>query len=97
MLGNHSELLCCCSGISVVVAHKQAILNQLLFLLLSCSLLLQTNLYQRDQTSSVSLSESVDVLEQQYVFIGLKLKHYVTRFLNSSLIHTPVSVRLCIV
>lgn len=67
----------------VVVAHEQTILNQLLFLLLSCSLLQQANLYQRDKTLSIS-SESVVVLEtpraRQYVFIGSKLKHYVTCF-----------------
>lgn len=67
----------------VVVAHEQTILNQLLFLLLSCRLLQQANLYQRNKTMSIS-SESVVVLEtpraRQYVFIGSKLKHYVTCF-----------------
>lgn len=67
----------------VVVAHEQTILNQLLFLLLSCRLLQQANLYQRNKTMSIS-SESVVVLEtpraRQYVFISSKLKHYVTCF-----------------
>lgn len=68
----------------VVVAHEQTILNQLLFLWLSCRLLQQANLYQRNKTLSISLSESVVVLEtpraRQYVFISSKLKHYVTCF-----------------
>lgn len=67
----------------VVVAHEQTILNQLLFLWLSCRLLQQANLYQRNKTMSIS-SESVVVLEtpraRQYVFISSKLKHYVTCF-----------------